>query len=59
MPLYLDMIGRQLTYDALKIIGFDTALAVTLIGEMKFIQTLAQEGKILQGLIVAEKAASS
>jgi ubiquinone/menaquinone biosynthesis C-methylase UbiE len=54
MPLYLDMIEKQLTYDALKIIGFDTALAQTLIGEMRFIQTLAQEGKIVQGLIVAE-----
>ena len=56
MPLYLDMTEKQLTYDALKIIGFDTALAATLIGEMKFIQSLAQAGKIIQGLIVAEKA---
>jgi hypothetical protein len=55
MPLYLDMIEKQLTYDALKIIGFDTALAATLIGEMKFIQGLAQAGKIIQGLLVAEK----
>jgi SAM-dependent methyltransferase len=57
MPLYLDMIGKQLTYDALKIIGFDTALAVTLIGEMKFILSLAQADKIFQGLVVAEKTA--
>lgn len=57
MPLYLSMIQNQLTYDALKIIGFDTALAATLIGEMQFIQSLAQAGKIIQGLIVAEKAA--
>jgi ubiquinone/menaquinone biosynthesis C-methylase UbiE len=55
MPLYLDMIEKQLTYDALKIIGFDTALAQTLVGEMRFIQSLAQAGKIVQGLIVAEK----
>jgi SAM-dependent methyltransferase len=55
MPLYLDMIEKQLTYDALKIIGYDTALAATLVGEMKFIQSLAQAGKIVQGLIVAEK----
>ena len=55
MPLYLDMIEKQLTYDALKIIGFDTALAATLVGEMKFIQSLAQAGKIIQGLVVAEK----
>ncbi|MGA2749642.1 MAG: methyltransferase domain-containing protein [Verrucomicrobiota bacterium] len=55
MPLYLDMIEKQLTYDALKIIGFDTAVAQTLVGEMRFIQSLAQAGKIIQGLIVAEK----
>jgi ubiquinone/menaquinone biosynthesis C-methylase UbiE len=55
MPLYLDMIEKQLTYDALKIIGFDTALAATLVGEMKFIQSLAQAEKIIQGLVVAEK----
>ena len=55
MPLYLDMIEKQLTYDALKIIGFDTALAATLVGEMKFIQSLAETGKIIQGLVVAEK----
>ena len=55
MPLYLDMIEKQLTFDALKIIGFDTALVQTLVGEMRFIQSLAQAGKIMQGLIVAEK----
>ena len=55
MPLYLDMLEKQLTYDALKIIGFDTALAAELVGEMKFIQSLAQAGKVIQGLIVAEK----
>ena len=56
MPLYLDMIEKQLTFDALKIIGFDTALAQSLVGEMRFMQSLAEAGKIIQGLIVAEKA---
>jgi SAM-dependent methyltransferase len=56
MPLYLDMIEKQLTFDALKIIGFDTALAQTLVCEMRFIQSLAQSGKIIQGLIIAEKS---
>ncbi len=56
MPLYLDMIEKQLTYDALKIIGFDTALAANLVAEMKFVQSLAQARKIIQGLVVAEKA---
>ena len=32
-----------------------TALAQTVVGEMRFIQSLAQAGKIIQGLIVAEK----
>jgi SAM-dependent methyltransferase len=54
MPLYLDMIEKQLTYDALKVIGFDTAMAAMLVGEMKFIQSLALAGKIIQGLVVAK-----
>jgi ubiquinone/menaquinone biosynthesis C-methylase UbiE len=57
VPLYLDMIEKQLTYDALKIIGFDQALAGTLLGEMRFMQSLAEAGKIVQGLIVAQKGA--
>jgi SAM-dependent methyltransferase len=57
VPLYLDMIEKQLTYDALKIIGFDMALAQMLIGEMRFMLSLAEKGKIIQGLIVAQKGA--
>jgi len=53
--LYLDMIEKQLTYDALKIIGFDMAMAQALTGEMRFIQSLAEAGKVVQGLIVARK----
>jgi SAM-dependent methyltransferase len=56
VTLYLDMIEKQLTFDALKIIGFDTAFAQVVTGEMRFIQSLAQTGKIIQGLVVAEKA---
>jgi ubiquinone/menaquinone biosynthesis C-methylase UbiE len=55
VPLYIDMIEKQLTYDALKIIGFDTALAQAMIGEMRFMRSLAQDSKIMQGLIVAQK----
>jgi len=57
MPLYLDMIERQLTYDALKIIGFDQNLAGALVGEMRFLQALANDRKIIQGLVVARKKA--
>jgi ubiquinone/menaquinone biosynthesis C-methylase UbiE len=57
VPLYIDMIEKQLTYDALKIIGFNQALAQTLLGEMRFMHSLAKAGKIIQGLIVAQKGA--
>jgi len=55
VPLYINMIEKQLTYDALKIIGFDADVAQSLLGEMRFMQSLAEAGKIIQGLIVAEK----
>ena len=55
VDLYLDMLNKQLTYDALKIIGFDTALMQALGAEMSFVQQLAQAGKIVQGLFVARK----
>ena len=39
VDLYLNMLNLQLTYDALKIIGFDTDLMRTLAAEMKFIES--------------------
>jgi SAM-dependent methyltransferase len=56
VDLYLSMLDMQLSYDALRIIGFDTGLMQMLAGEMTFMQTLAHEGKIAQGLFVARKA---
>lgn len=53
--LYIKMLEQQLTYDALKIIGFDAALAQTLLREMRFLRGLAEAGKIIQGVIVARK----
>jgi len=55
VDLYLRMLGEQLTYDALKIIGFDTAMMGTLGAEMQSTQRLAKENKIGQGLFVARK----
>lgn len=55
VDLYLNMLGMQLTYDALQIIGFDQNLMQTLAGEMAFMQQLAHAGKIAQGLFVARK----
>lgn len=57
VPLYIDMIERQLTYDALKIIGFNTTLAQALLGEMRFLGELARQRKISQGLMIAQKQA--
>jgi SAM-dependent methyltransferase len=53
--LYLSMLNMQLTYDALKIIRFDSDLMQVLAGEMVFIKELADAGKISQGLVVATK----
>jgi sarcosine/dimethylglycine N-methyltransferase len=51
--LYLDMLNKQLTYDALKIIGFDVALMQELGGELTFVRRLAHEDKICQGMFIA------
>ena len=55
VDLYLNMLNMQLTYDALKRIGFDMALMQSLGAEMGFIQQLAHERKICQGRFVATK----
>ena len=55
VDLYLNMVGMQLTYDALKILGFDMAVMQAVAGELQFAQTLAHEGRIEQGLFVAKK----
>lgn len=56
VDLYLDMVGRQLTYDVLKILQFDRSHLAQVAEEMKFMQTLAHAGKIAQGLFVAKKS---
>ena len=55
VDLYLAMLNKQLTYDALRIVGFDQALMQSLAGELVFTQQLAHAGKIIQGLFVARK----
>jgi len=55
VDLYLNMLNMQLTYDALKIIGFNTELMQAMGAEMVFMQALAHTGKIAQGLFVARK----
>jgi ubiquinone/menaquinone biosynthesis C-methylase UbiE len=55
--LYLDMLNKQLTFDALRIVGFDTALMGAMGAEMVFLRDLARAGKIAQGRFVARKPA--
>lgn len=55
VDLYLEMLGKQLTYDALKIIGFDLEMMGGLQQEMLFMQELAHAGKIAQGIFIATK----
>jgi SAM-dependent methyltransferase len=56
VDLYLNMLNMQLTYDALKIIGFDMDMMAAMGAEMQFMKTLADEGKIAQGVFVATKS---
>ncbi len=56
VDLYLDMLNKQHTYDALRIIHFDTPRMDALVAEMGFTQELARAGKIIQGLVVARTA---
>ena len=55
VDLYLDMLNKQLTYDALKIIGYDLDMLGAMGAEMVFMQELAHAGKIPQGRFVARK----
>lgn len=55
VDLYLEMLTKQLTYDALRIIGFDTAMMEAMGGEMQFMRGLAHERKIAQAIFVGVK----
>ena len=55
VDLYLEMVGKQLTYDVLKIIGFNTEMMQGIAGEMSFMSGLAHADKIAQGIFVARK----
>jgi len=54
--LYLNMLNMQLTYDALKIVGFNMETMEIMGKEMAFMRTLAHAGKIAQGRFVARKS---
>ena len=55
VDLYLEMLTRQLTYDALRLLGFDQEMMQAIGGEMQFMQQLAHAGKIAQAILVARK----
>ena len=55
IDLYLDMLNKQFTYDALKIIGFNMEMMQGLGAEMVFMQGLAHAKKIAQARIIARK----
>lgn len=55
VDLYNNMVDMQLTYDALRVIGFDMDVMAGMGGEMAFMRELAHDGKIAQGRFVARK----
>ena len=55
MDLYLNLLTMQHTYDALRIIAFDANLMDAMGKEMVFMQTLAHDKKIAQGMFIARK----
>src|SRR5512133_49771 len=55
IDLYIDMLNKQLTFDALQIIGFDMELLQGLSLEMAFVRELAHANKIIQGMFVARR----
>lgn len=55
VDLYLEMVDKQLTYDALRTIDFDAATLEGIAGEMGFLRELAHAGRIAQGRFIARK----
>ena len=55
MDLYLQMMDMQLTYDALRLLGFDFELAATLTADMEFLRDLAHAGKLAQSRFIARR----
>jgi hypothetical protein len=55
VDLYLEMVDKQLTYDALGILDFNTDALGAIGAEMQFLRELAHAGKIAQGRFIAQK----
>jgi SAM-dependent methyltransferase len=54
--LYRDMVTMQLTYDALKAVGFENQRMVALERERQFIAEVAHQGKLIQAMFVGRKS---
>jgi ubiquinone/menaquinone biosynthesis C-methylase UbiE len=55
VDLSRQMITMQLTYDALRIVGFDHERMESLEADRRLMQVLAHDGKLIQGMLVARK----
>lgn len=55
VDLYINMADMQLTYDAMKIIGFNMDVMQAIAGEFAFLQELAHAGKVAQGRFIARR----
>jgi SAM-dependent methyltransferase len=56
VDLYINMADMQLTYDAMKIIGFNMDVMQAIAGEFAFLQELAHAGKVAQGMFIARRS---
>jgi len=55
VDLYLEMVDKQLTYDALRILDFNADALGAIGAEMQFLRGMAHAGKIAQGRFIARK----
>ena len=55
VDLYLELVDKQLTYDALRILDFNADALGAIGAEMQFLKELAHAGKIAQGRFIAQK----
>ena len=55
VALYLEMVDKQLTYDALRILDFNADALGAIGAEMQFLGELGHAGKIAQGRFIAHK----
>ena len=56
MDLFLNMVEMQLTYDALRILNFNTEVLGSIATGFRFFQDLARAGKVAQGRFIARRS---